>query len=333
MENTLRFGILSTASINSYGFLPHARRAEGVELVSIASRDAARARSYAEKHGIPHWHGSYEELLESKDVNSVYIPLPASMHAEWSIRAMEAGKHVLCEKPATVSAAEMERVAEAAERTGMAWAEAFHNRHHPVVEKALEMARDGEIGEIIKTRAVFCIPLLDFSKVQYKPELGGGALLDVGCYAASFARWAAGCDSFDSVKAKATNSPTNGVNLSCAATIQFSNGVAGEIYCSFLHYLPEFASIAGSRGRIALMQYIHPVLEIGGKNIPVYALALITKKGIKNIRIESETSYYHQLEAFSRDVRSGGGSRATGPREALANMRLLDAIAESAGIR
>ncbi|MFA5089265.1 MAG: Gfo/Idh/MocA family oxidoreductase [Candidatus Omnitrophota bacterium] len=328
--DAIKFGIFSTASINENGFIPFVERTPGAELAAVASRDAARAAEYARKHDIPKSYGSYEELLADGEVNCIYNPLPPSMHAEWSIRALEAGKHVLCEKPAALNAAEALEIKAKVEETGLVFAEAFHNRYHPVVEECLRLVREGEIGEVKSIRASFCIIVPDFSKIQYKPEMGGGALLDLGCYPVSFARWAAGCDEAVVPRAGRFRAPGGGVDLATWARLEFSSGVTARVRCSFLSIEPEVAVIRGSEGVITFLQYIHPVVEFRGVKLATYLLTVFKKSGIRNIRIESDSTYEHQLAKFSGAVRAGE-QPLTNIDEAVANMRLLDAIAARAG--
>ncbi|MEO9176822.1 MAG: Gfo/Idh/MocA family oxidoreductase, partial [Gaiellales bacterium] len=175
-----RFGILSTARINRK-IIEGAAGSDSVELVAVASRDRARADDYAREWGIPRAHGSYDALLADPDVDAVYISLPNSMHCEWSIRALEAGKHVLCEKPMSSSPAEVEVVFDVAERHGLVCMEAFMWRHSPQSRRLATLVAEGAIGELRLVRSAFTYPLVDGEHtVQMRPELDGGSLMDIG---------------------------------------------------------------------------------------------------------------------------------------------------------
>ena len=187
MSEPVRFGFLSTARINRR-LLAAAAKSERAEVVAVASRDAGRAGAYAVEHGIPRSHGSYEALLEDREIDAVYISLPNSLHVEWSVRALAAGKHVLCEKPLTRSPAEAEEAFNAAERAGCILMEAFMWRHSPQTAKLVQLVEGGVIGELRLVRATFSFPVEGRRNIRLDPELEGGALMDVGTYGVSAAR-------------------------------------------------------------------------------------------------------------------------------------------------
>src|SRR3954467_10240951 len=182
----IRWGILSTARI-AEKLIGGARVATDTEITAVGSRDLARAKAFAAEHGIPRAYGSYEELLAS-DVDAVYIPLPNSLHVEWSVRALEAGKHVLCEKPLGRHPAQVERAFDAAEAAGRVLMEAFMWRFHAQTDELVRLVRDGAIGELGLTRAPFGFALPFFENPRWNWELEGGALMDVGCYCVSAMR-------------------------------------------------------------------------------------------------------------------------------------------------
>jgi len=187
VSEPVRFGFLSTARINRR-LLAAAAKSERAEVVAVASRDAGRAGAYAVEHGIPRSHGSYEALLEDREIDAVYISLPNSLHVEWSVRALAAGKHVLCEKPLTRSPAEAEEAFNAAERAGCILMEAFMWRHSPQTAKLVQLVEGGVIGELRLVRATFSFPVEGRRNIRLDPELEGGALMDVGTYGVSAAR-------------------------------------------------------------------------------------------------------------------------------------------------
>jgi len=216
-----RWGLLSTARINRR-IVAAARGSNEIQLVAVASRERARAEEYARANEIGRAHGSYEELLAAEDVDAVYIPLPNSLHVEWSVRALEAGKHVLCEKPLARSAAEAERAFAAAERTGRLLEEAFMYRHNPQTARLEKLVDEGAVGRVRLIRAVFSFPVQGERNIRLLAELDGGALLDVGCYCVSGARLLAGEP--ESVWAESVAGPT-GVDEVLAGALRFPGGV------------------------------------------------------------------------------------------------------------
>lgn len=326
----LKFGILSTASINRYGFIPIVEKVADADLVAVASRNDEGAARYAAKHGIPYAYGDYDSLLNSRGIDCVYIPLPAAMHAEWAIKALAAGKHVLCEKPVTVEAAEAEAIKKKVEETGLVFAEAMHYRYHPLARRIEELIASDEIGEVMHVSATFCVPLPP-GKIQYKPELGGGALLDVGCYPVNFVRWIARSSAARVEKAWAFRSGS-GMDLTTIAALRFDNGVVGRIHCSLIKLLPQTAVIRGTKGVIRVLLPFNPTTELGPLTVNLCRLTISNRSGTRVVRVSSNVSYYYQLDAFCRCVRLGEPP-LTNIDEAIAGMKLIDAIMEKAGIR
>ena len=182
-----KWGIISTAHINRL-VLAGARESDRAEMVGVASRDQARAEAYAREHGIERAYGSYEALLEDPDIEAVYISLPNSLHVEWSVRSLEAGKHVLCEKPLDRRPEEVERAFDAAERSGRILMEAFMYLHNPQTARLTKLVAEGAIGTLRSIRAAFSFSLDEVENVRLAADLDGGALMDVGCYCVSGSR-------------------------------------------------------------------------------------------------------------------------------------------------
>src|SRR5437868_6969741 len=182
MRNKVRWGILSTAKIGTAKVIPAMQKGEWSEVVAIASRDSEKARRAAAGLGIPKAHGSYEELFADPDVEAIYNPLPNHMHVPWSIRAAEAGKHVLCEKPLALSVAECRTLIEARDRTDVKIGEAFMVRTHPQWLRAREIVRSGQIGELRAVMCAFSYFNRDPNNIRNVEEWGGGAIMDIGCY-------------------------------------------------------------------------------------------------------------------------------------------------------
>ena len=227
----MRLGLLSTANINRalLGAEP-----EGVEIAAVASRDGARAQAYAQEHGIARSHGSYEALLADDGIDAVYISLPNGLHHEWTLKAIEAGKHVLCEKPYSRRAAEAAEAWDAAARSGLVLMEAFMWRHHPQAAVARSLVEDGAIGRLSLVRATFSFALHEPGNVRLAPDLDGGALMDVGCYCVSGARLLAGEP--EQVFGEQVLGES-GVDLSFYGTLRFPGDVVAQFDASFA--LPE----------------------------------------------------------------------------------------------
>ena len=223
------WGVLSTAHINRL-VLEGARESELADVVAVASRDQARAEAYAREHGIPVAHGSYEALLEDPGVDAVYISLPNSMHVEWSIRALEAGKHVLCEKPLAARAEDAERAFDAAESAGRLLSEAFMYRHHPQTRRLAELVAEGAVGEPRALRASFSFVLDDPQNVRMLRELDGGSLMDVGCYCVSGARLVAGAEPERAFGEAVDHA---GVDVRFSGSLRFPGPLLAGFQCGF----------------------------------------------------------------------------------------------------
>jgi len=308
----MRLGLLSTARINN-AILTGARESDAVEVFAVASRDPIRALAYAQEHDIEKAHGSYEDLLRDRDVEAVYISLPNSLHVEWTIRAVEAGKHVLCEKPMDRRPQEVERAFDAAESNGRILMEAFMYRHHLQSHALHELVASGGLGELRQVRAVFSFMIDDPENVRLRPELDGGALMDVGCYCISGARLVAGEPVV--VMGRQVVGET-GVDLRFAGVLEFPGGVLAEFHCGFdLPYRSGLEAI-GSKGSVLVpepWQCRDPHLEINGERIDV----------------ADADRYQLQLENFAAAVR-GDAQPLLGRADAVAQARVIDALYRSA---
>ncbi|MBN2205884.1 MAG: Gfo/Idh/MocA family oxidoreductase, partial [Candidatus Aminicenantes bacterium] len=248
MTAKVRWGILGCAGIAERALIPALRASATGELAAIASRDAAKARAWAERFGIPRAHPDYAALLKDGEVDAVYIPLANHLHAPWTLSALKAGKHVLCEKPIALDAREAEAMAAAADRTGRLLMEAFMYRFHPQVERAIALVRAGEIGKVRFVRAAFTFPFDgDPADYRWTPRFGGGALLDVGCYPLSAARLVFGREPV-SVCAKARLHPRRRIDMSTAALVEFPDGGLAQCDASFEAQFQSRLEITGSRG-------------------------------------------------------------------------------------
>ena len=227
----VRWGILSTARHGAISWIPALKQTKRGELVAVASRHEDRAREFAAEHGIPKAYGSYEAMLADPEIDAIYIPLPNHLHKEWTIRAAEAGKHVMCEKPLGLDAAEAEVMVAAARQAGIIFAETFQWRHHPQGQTARDLVRAGRIGTLRLIEAGFSFMLNRPDDVRWNPDMGGGALYDVGCYPISLARYITGQEPA-AVTAQA-HWGKSGVDDSVVATLEFPGDVLAVINCGF----------------------------------------------------------------------------------------------------
>ena len=227
---TVRLGLLSTARIND-AILAAAPEVEDLEVVAVASRDPARAKAYAKEHGIATAHGSYDALLEDSGVDAVYVSLPNGLHHRWTIAALESGKHVLCEKPYSRHGGEAEEAFGLAERSRLVLTEGFKYRHHPQAAKVKELVEQGAVGRVQVVRSSFSFLLQDTSDVRARPELGGGALMDLGCYCVSSSRFLAG-EPLHVIGEQVMG--RTGVDVSFLGTMRMRGDVVVQFDCSFV---------------------------------------------------------------------------------------------------
>lgn len=247
--NNIRWGLLSTANINKR-LIPAIRASERGDLVAVASREQGKADAYASEWGIPQAFGSYEAMLRSDEIDAVYISLPNHLHAEWSIYAMQHGKHVLCEKPMAISLAEIDEMTAVSERTSMVLAEAFMYRHHPQTKLVGEWVQSGRLGDVTVVRGVFNFRFASRENIRLVPEWGGGCLWDVGIYPLSFAQYVMGGPPAVVMGAQWVG-PT-GVDETFAGQMQWEDGRIAQITSAFRSPFYTFAEVIGTDGRLAL---------------------------------------------------------------------------------
>jgi D-xylose 1-dehydrogenase (NADP+, D-xylono-1,5-lactone-forming) len=313
----MRLGLLSTANINRQ-ILGGAAATDRVDVVAVGSRDGAKAQAYAPEHGIPRAHGSYEALLEDAEVDAVYVSIPNGMHHEWSMRALEAGKHVLCEKPYTRHPTEAEEAFATAEQAGLVLTEAFMYRHHPQTRTVERLVRDGAVGRVVSVKAVFSFPLTDLTNVRAVPELEGGALMDVGCYCVSGSRLVAGEPVV--VIAEQVVGPT-GVDMALYGTLRFADDVVSQIEASFRAPERQLLAIVGEEG----VMRVHAPWRVdwGGE--------LTIQRGTSRevVQVEEANSYTLELENLA-DAIEGRAAPLLGRDDAVAQARVIDALYRSA---
>jgi predicted dehydrogenase len=246
-DRILRWGLLSTARINR-SLIPPLRASPRNELAAVASRDLQKAQAYAAEWNIPRVFASYEAMLADPDIDVIYNPLPNSLHAEWTIKAAQAGKHVLCEKPLATSVAEVDAMADAARRYGVVVAEAFMYRHHPQTLKVKELVDLGAIGLVRLVRGSFTFNLTRTGDVRLDPALGGGSIWDVGCYPVSYARFVIGAEPVEVFGWQVTGA--SGVDEMFAGQMRFEGGAHAQFDCGFRVPLRAHVEIVGSEGTL-----------------------------------------------------------------------------------
>jgi predicted dehydrogenase len=313
---SVKWGIMSTARINRL-FLAGARQADNVEIVAVASRDRGSAEHYAREHGIERAHGGYESLLRDPDVEVVYISLPNALHIEWSERALQAGKHVLCEKPLSRRAAEVERAFDLAEREGRLLMEGFMYRHNPQTRRLRELVDSGAIGRVRMIRAAFSFLAGDPGNVRLSAALDGGALMDVGCYCVSGARLIAGEP--ERVSAEQTVGG-DGVDITFAATMRFPNDVLAHFDAGLALATRDELEVVGEEGALFLDDPWHcrsPLIE------------LRRDSGVERIELEPVDSYRLEAQNLSAAIR-GERPPLLGREDAVGQARTIEALYEAA---
>jgi predicted dehydrogenase len=319
----LRIGVLGAARIVPTALLIPARAVPEVAVTAIAARDPRRAAAYAKGHGIPRALASYDELVDDPDVDAVYNPLPNGLHCEWTLRALAAGKHVLCEKPLSSNAAEAEQMAEAAERAGRVLMEAFHWRYHPLAARMIAIAKGGTLGRVERIETNMCVPLLLPGNIRYDYGLGGGATMDTGCYAVSMLRHLAGAEP-EVTRAEAKLSSPK-VDRAMTAEVTFADGRTGRVRCSMFSWalLDISARVIGTHGEMRVFNPVAPQFY--------HRLTVRTAEGKRVERFPGPSTYEHQLRAFAACVLAGAPV-LTSARDGVANMRVIDRIYEKSGL-
>lgn len=319
-EGMVRWGILSTANIGRKAVTPAIAASSNGELKAVASRSEGAARDYALAFGIERAYGSYEELLADADVDAIYVPLPNSLHHEWTIRALEAGKHVLCEKPLALSAQECLEMNDAAARSDRWLMEAFMYRFHPRIAAARELIAAGRLGEVRLIRASFGFRVSDPGNIRLQAELGGGALMDVGCYCIDVARLLLGTEPLEA-QARATWTDS-GVDLHLLGLLRFDTAYL-QFDCSLDAVREEFVEVVGTEGRMRLDSAFLP-------GTGQTSLHLVTRsEGEQRLTYEGADEYQLMVEHFGSAVLTEVAP-AYGARHAAGGMAAIEALYGSA---
>jgi predicted dehydrogenase len=329
----VRWGVLSTAAIATKFVIPAMQRGRYTAIAAIASRDRERARVVAGRLGIPAAYGSYEELLADPGIDAIYIPLPNHLHVPWSLRVLEAGKHVLCEKPIGLDRAEAETLAEAARRhPRLMVMEAFMYRFHPQWQRARQLAREGAIGDIEAIHTWFSYCNLDPHNIRNRADAGGGGLMDIGCYGISVPRFIFGREP-GRVAACSFLDSGFGTDRLTSAIMEFDRAMA-TFTCATQLTRHQRADIIGREGRIEIEVPFNPPADRSSR------IRLIRGTEVEEIGFDACDQYTLQGDAFSRAVLQWGGNPRpvieedagvpTPLADAVANMRIIDAVRQSA---
>ena len=325
----IRFGILSTAKIGAIKVIPAMQRGAFTEVTAIASRDSAKAQAVAAQLGIPKAYGSYEELLADPEVDAVYNPLPNHLHVLWAIKAIEAGKHVLCEKPIGLSSDEGRQLVEAARKhPKLKVMEAFMYRHHPQWRRARQIVEEGGVGELRTIHSFFSYFNSDPANIRNQPEIGGGGLMDIGCYNVSLARFIFGAEPqrvFGIVEAD----PEFGTDRLASGILDFGRGDFGRgtstFTCSTQLAPYQRVTIFGTTG------YVEIEIPFNAPPDKPCRLWHQTKAGIEEIGFEVCDQYTIQGDLLAQAILNDSDV-PTPLDDAVANMRAIEAVKESARI-
>jgi predicted dehydrogenase len=321
-DRPVGFGILGAARIAPEALIKPAQKSSDAEVVAIAARDSARAREFADAHQIPRVCATYEDLIADPEIDVIYNPLPNSLHCAWSIAALRAGKHVLCEKPIASNAIEAAQMAKVAEETGMILGEAFHYRYHPLAGRVREIIDGGELGRLRHVEGHFSVPIPE-TNIRFDWNLAGGATMDLGCYPLHMIR------NFSRLSAKVTRAgaeigPKN-IDVAMEVELELAGGVTARMTCSMKKDAQLGASFIarGERGELKVTNPVGPhwgnqlTLKVGGHE--------------QSESVPGETTFTYQLSAFVKAVR-GEAKFPTDGAEGIVNMRLIDDIYRAAGL-
>ena len=320
---TVRWGVLPTASIATEKVIPGLGRADRSEVLAIASRDGERARATAGRLGIPRAYGSYEALLADPDVDAVYIPLPNHLHAEWTAAAARAGKHVLCEKPLAMTAAEAQRMVDACRDRGVLLMEAFMYRLHPSWVAVRELVNAGRIGRLVAVDSWFSYFNDDPANIRNIRAFGGGALFDIGCYSVNLSRMLFGAEPAR-VQAAITRDPVSGVDVLTSGILEFASGVA-TFTCSTRMEDDQRVDVYGAQGRISVdIPFNIPpdrpthVSVVAGGDPPV-------APAVERLQFTAADPYAVEAGRFAAAILDGGPV-PTPPDDAVANLRVIERL-------
>lgn len=323
MNNKIRWGILSTAKIARTQVIPAIQKESYGEVVAIASASTDKVKPVAEEFGIPRVYNTYEELLAADDIDAVYNPLPNNLHVPYTIKALEAGKHVLCEKPIAINAAEAQQLLDAAKKyPHLKVMEAFMYRFHPQWQKAMQIIKEGLLGEVKHVHSVFSYYNMDGANIRNRPEVHGGALMDIGCYTLSFPRFVFGKQPVRVMGLSHTD-PVFGTDSLTTGMLDFGDGLSAAFTSSTQMEPYQRANIFGTEGRLEIE------IPVNAPNDVPARLFLQRNRVIEEIKVEASNQYTLQADAFAKAILQDTPV-PTPLTDALENMQVIDAVVKSA---
>jgi predicted dehydrogenase len=321
-QRPIRFGILGAARIAPDALIKAAHNVPEAQVVAIAARDPKRAREFAAANGIPRVLATYDDLVNDPDLDVIYNPLPNSLHCEWTIAALRAGKHVLCEKPLASNAAEAERMTKAADESGKILGEAFHYRYHPLADRIRALMTDGTLGRLVNVEGHFSVPIPE-TNIRFDWGLAGGATMDLGCYPLHMIHYFSGMTP-RVIRATAETGPKN-IDIAMDVALELDGGVTARMVCAMKKdsVINATFSARGDRGELRV---INPIAPQRG-----HQLTVKTAAGEKNETVPGDTTFTHQLRAFVKAMR-GEAKFPTDGAEGIVNMRVIDDVYRAAGL-
>lgn len=327
MKQMIKWGVLGCAGIAAKAVIPAIQSSRLGRVAAIASRDAEKASAMATRFGIEKSYGSYEDLLSDPDIDAIYNPLPNHLHVPMTIKALEHGKPVLCEKPIALNAAQASELAEAQKAANLPVAEAFMVRHHPQWKKARAMVAEGRLGDVRAIQTIFAYYLDDPKNVRNQADIGGGGLFDVGCYAINTARFLFGAEPLRAI-ALMENDPVFGTDRLTSGLLAFPEGRQLAFTCSTQLSLTQKVTVLGTRGRLEIpIPFNAPADQ---QTVLIFDDGRdLAGGGRQEIVIEPVDQYREQVDAFAEAVLSGTPLE-TGLDDAIANMKAIDALFRSA---
>jgi predicted dehydrogenase len=321
-QRPIKFGILGAARIAPDALIKAAHNVPDAQVVAVAARDPKRAREFADTHKIPRVLATYDDLINDPALDVIYNPLPNSLHCEWTIAALRAGKHVLCEKPLASNAAEAERMTKAADESGKILGEAFHYRYHPLADRIRALMTDGTIGRLVRVEGQFSVPIPE-TNIRFDWSLAGGATMDLGCYPLHMIRYFSGMTP-RVVRATAETGPKN-IDIAMDVDLEFAGGATAKMICAMKKDSVINATFT-ARGERGELRVINPIAPQRG-----HQLTVKTGAGEKSETVPGDTTFTHQLRAFIKAVR-GEAKFPTDGVEGIINMRVIDDVYRAAGL-
>jgi predicted dehydrogenase len=321
-KGAIRFGILGAARIAPEALIKAAHNVPEAQVVAVAARDPKRGREFAATHKIPRVLATYDDLINDPELDATYNPLPNSLHCEWTIEALRAGKHVLCEKPLASNAAEAERMTSAADESGKILGEAFHYRYHPLADRVRGLIDDGTLGQLVHVEGHFSVPIPE-TNIRFDWSLAGGATMDLGCYPLHMIRYFSGLRP-RVISAKAETGPKN-IDIAMDVALELEGGVTARMSCAMKKDSVISATFNARCERGELL-VINPIAPHRG-----HQLTVKTDAGEKSETVAGDTTFTHQLRAFIKAVR-GEAKFPTDGAEGIINMRVIDDAYRAAGL-